>query len=135
MLLLAILYLGFPRTLIALDINIYAPEHREIVRLAILFLSAAAILQVIDTVRLLSFAALRGLKDTKVPLWVSVIGFWFIACPCAYLFGFAWHLGGIGLWLGLIVGLSTAGATLFIRFQKLSNSLDLQALVTRSDVG
>ena len=62
-------------------------------------------LQIADSVRVICSAALRGLKDTQFPLYVSMISFWLIAFPLAYILGFPLHLGGVGIWWGLTIGL------------------------------
>jgi MATE family multidrug resistance protein len=55
---------------------------------------------------------LRGLKDTRVPMLITVFAYWCVGLPLGAWFGL--HLGGRapGLWIGLIIGLSVAAALL-----------------------
>lgn len=131
MLLLAAIYIGIPKKIIGLDVDITKSSYKFLVEFAVNFLFVAALLQLTDCFRLLSVAALRGLKDTRIPMFVSVFGFWLIAFPTAYAFGFVLHWGAVGVWWGLMVGLVISAAILFTRFKYLANKLDLQSLVTR----
>src|SRR5208337_547929 len=96
------------------------------------FLAMAGILILVDCFRLISLGALRGLKDTKVPVFISLFGFWCIAFPSAYLLAFKFKFGGVGIWWGLIIGLFISGVILFMRFGRLVKSVDLVALVTKA---
>jgi MATE family multidrug resistance protein len=131
MLISALLYIGFPQYIIAIDINIHAEKYHMLVHYAATFLFVAGILQLTDCFRLISVGVLRGLKDTKVPMYISMVAFWLIAFPSAYLLGFVCHLGGVGIWWGLVIGLATAAGILLIRFNRLVNKVDLAALLTK----
>ena len=128
----SILYISFPSLVIGLDVNIHAQEAAVMVSLATKFLSIVAVLILVDCMRLVFLGALRGLKDTKFPVFVSVIGFWCIAFPLAYLFTFKLNFGGAGIWWGIVVGLFVAGIMLVVRFFRLIKKVDLVALVTKS---
>ena len=132
-LLFSVIYIFFPRLVISLDINIHAPHLQELVKKASIFLAMAGILILVDCFRLINLGALRGLKDTKVPVFISLFGFWCIAFPCAYLLAFKFEFGGVGIWWGLIIGLFVSGAILFMRFSRLVKSVDLVALVTKAE--
>ncbi|MCL5260668.1 MAG: MATE family efflux transporter [Gammaproteobacteria bacterium] len=131
MLVFAVIYLGFPTKIIALDVDIHNPGQRMLISYAVNFLAAAAILQFCDCWRLQFVSALRGLKDTKIPMLISVVGFWLVAFPLAYILGFIYHFGGIGIWSGLIMGLVTCAIILTFRFHYLVKRVDLEALVTK----
>jgi MATE family multidrug resistance protein len=131
MLVLSAIYIGFPKAIIALDVDVYAKKYQALVNHAMAFLSIAAILQIIDCFRIIGVSILRGLKDTKFPMYISFVAFWLIAFPCAYILGFTLHLGGVGVWWGLVIGFTVAVAILLIRFQYLVKRIDLAALVTR----
>ena len=133
MLLFSIVYIFFPHLAIGLDIDIHAPHLQELVRKASVFLAMVGILILVDSLRLISAGALRGLKDTKIPVFISLFGFWCIAFPCAYLLAFKFKFDGVGIWWGLIIGLFVAGAILFMRFNRLVKSVDLMALVTKAE--
>lgn len=132
MLLLSIFYIGFPRLAVSLDIDIHAPHLQELVREAATFLSIVGVLILVDCVRLISAGALRGLKDTKTSMFISMFSFWGIAFPCAYLLAFKCKFGGVGIWWGVIIGIVISGIILFTRFNFLVNRLDLVKLVTKA---
>jgi MATE family multidrug resistance protein len=132
MLFISLLYVMLPKWLIGLDINVDAPKYRSLVENATTLLFIAAILQLGDCLRLIGVAALRALKDTKIPMYISVVGFWLIAFPLAYLFGFHWHFGGAGVWWGLAIGLLITMIIVLMRFKRLLQRVDLASLVMLS---
>lgn len=131
MLILSMLFIISPKSVIALDVDVYAKKYQLLINHAISFLFIAAILQIIDCFRIIGISILRGLKDTKFTMYVSLVAFWLIAFPCAYILGFVMHFGGVGVWWGLVIGFAVAVAILFVRFQYLVKHIDLAALVTR----
>lgn len=133
MLFLGVLYIGIPKHIISLDVNIHNPQYKELIYYAVRFLFIATILQFTDCFRILSVAALRGLKDTKALMFISIIGFWFIAFSCAYTLGFVFHYDAIGIWWGLEIGLAICALILLLRFRILLKKLDLEKLLTRAE--
>ena len=133
MLLFSIFYIGFPYLAISLDTDIKAPHLQELVTTAATFLSMVGILILVDCIRLISVGALRGLKDTKFPMFISILGFWCVAFPCAYLLAFKFKFGGEGIWWGLLIGLFVAGVILFTRFNRLVKHIDLISLITKAE--
>jgi MATE family multidrug resistance protein len=112
-------------------VDINNEKYALLVKYAVSFLSIAGLLQLTDCIRLISTAALRGLKDTKIPMIISITTFWFIAFPSAYLLAFHWNFGGIGLWYGMLIGLSICAISLLIRFNILAKKIDLVSLVIK----
>ena len=68
--------------------------------------------QLPDGVQVLSSGALRGLKDTRVPMLITILAYWGIGLPLGAWFGLHLHGRAPGLWVGLILGLSVAGSLL-----------------------
>jgi len=62
--------------------------------------------------------ALRGLEDVKVPSVVALLAYWAVALPLGYYLGFGRHLGAVGVWLGLLTGLSVVAVVLLVRFRR-----------------
>jgi MATE family multidrug resistance protein len=50
---------------------------------------------------------------------LAAVSYWLIGIPCSYVLAFPLGLGGVGLWLGLVVGLVCASASLMWRFWRL----------------
>ena len=61
-------------------------------------------------------AARSGRGLAQGPLWITAISYWLIGIPTSYVMAFPMGLGGVGLWLGLVVGLAVAAALLMLRF-------------------
>jgi len=84
----------------------------------------AAVLGAIDCLQIAASGALRGYKDTRVPLLMQVTAFWVIAFPISYTLGLTdlWGepLGVYGFWVGMIVAVSIAGVLLISRWNLLS---------------
>jgi MATE family multidrug resistance protein len=106
----AVMYL-FPESIVA----IYTDDP-EVTALAAQLLIMAAIFQISDGLQVSGFGALRGLKDTKIPMYVNLFAYWVVGIPTAYILGFKTDLGAPGLWVGLIAGLTVAGILHNIRF-------------------
>ncbi len=131
-LLFSAFYIFFPNLAIGLDIDIHSPHLQKLVKEASTFLLLVGILILVDCLRMISIGALRGLKDTRLPMFVSIICFWCIAFPCAYLLAFKFNFGGAGIWWGIIIGLFVTGIILFVRFNRLVKRIDLMSLVTKA---
>ena len=84
--------------------------------IAVQLLYMAAIFQISDGLQVSGYGALRGLKDTKVPMVVNLVAYWIIGIPTAYLLGFTYNFGAPGFWVGLIAGLTAAGILHNTRF-------------------
>jgi len=80
----------------------------------------AAVFQFPDGIQVLSAGALRGLKDTRVPMWLAVLSYWGLGMPLGVGLGLVLGWGPQGMWLGLILGLSAAAVLLARRFQRSS---------------
>lgn len=88
----------------------------EVIALAAQLLLLAAAFQLFDCLQATANGALRGLKDTRGPMVITVAAYWGVGLPVAALMAFALGLGPSGLWLGLIAGLLVAAAGLVRRF-------------------
>lgn len=79
-------------------------------------LAVAALFQLFDAMQVIALGLLRGVLDTRAPMWITVFSYWGIGIPASYLLAFPLGLGGIGLWLGLVIGLAMAATLLMLRF-------------------
>lgn len=84
--------------------------------MAVQLLYMAAIFQLSDGLQVGGFGALRGLKDTKKPMYVNIFAYILVGLSLAWYLGIYLEIGPIGLWSGLIVGLTIAGILHNIRF-------------------
>ena len=110
------LFLVLPTPLIAAFLDEANPESAAILAFGVKLLAMAALFQMADAMQVMALGLLRGVKDTRVPMVAAAISYWLIGIPSAYLLAFPLGLGGIGLWLGLVIGLSFAAITMMWRF-------------------
>jgi len=87
--------------------SIYTHSH-NVQKIAVHLLQFAAIFQISDGLQVSGIGALRGLKDTRIPMIVNIIAYWAIGLTTGYYFGLIRHYGPQGFWIGLIAGLTTA---------------------------
>lgn len=83
---------------------------------AIGLLYMAAIFQISDGLQVSGYGALRGLKDTKIPMYVNLVAYWGVGLPLGYYLGIVRGIGPQGLWMGLIAGLTIAAILHNYRF-------------------
>ncbi len=93
----------------------------QVITRAALFISIAAIFQVSDGVQVVALGALRGLKDVKIPVLIILVSYWLIGFPIEYSLAFVWGMGGVGIWIGFVIGLSIAAILLTLRFLKINH--------------
>jgi MATE family multidrug resistance protein len=96
------------------------PGAEETLALATLLLLLAGMFQLGDGVQVSAAGALRGLADTRVPMWLAAFGYWAVGLPAGALLAFPLGLGAAGVWLGLVVGLSVVAALMTARWLWLS---------------
>jgi len=99
----------------ALIVSAYT-DDAGVAALATGFLYYAAIFQFADCVQATANGALRGLKDTRLPMLITVSAYWLVGLPLAVALAFQTALGPAGIWLGFIAGLACAAAGLAVRF-------------------
>jgi multidrug resistance protein, MATE family len=91
-------------------------QDAAVISLAAVLMIYAAVFQYPDGIQAISNGALRGLKDTKWPMILTISAYWGVGLPLGYYFGIQQGGGVYGMWIGLITGLSVAAALLTWRF-------------------
>ena len=108
----ALMMLSLSHEIVAL----YTQDTR-IVNIAVTLIMIAAMFQFSDAIQITSAGALRGYKDTTIPLIMVFIAYWMIGLPTGYILGktdlLMPAIGPKGFWIGLLIGL-TIGATLLL---------------------
>ena len=103
--------------------RIYSTDP-EVIAIAVQLLFLAALFQLSDGLQVSAAGALRGLKDTRGPMIVTVVAYWLLGLPFGYWLCFERGLGPRGLWIGIIGGLTVAGVLLAARFRGLARGAD-----------
>lgn len=104
-------------------VSLYTNDAAVAALAASLLLFAAAF-QFPDGIQVLSAGALRGLRDTRVPMGLAAFAYWAVGLPLGATLGLGWlgneALGPRGMWMGLIAGLAVAAVLLCGRFVRSS---------------
>ncbi len=90
------------------------------VAIAVQLLFFAAIFQLFDGIQVALTGALRGLQDTKVPMYISIVAYWFVGFPVGFFMAKTYQASGF--WLGIIAALFVAALLLSIRFYRITHS-------------
>lgn len=98
-------------------IKIYIDDY-TVLAAALPLLMIAAFFQLSDGAQAVGLGLLRGLADIKIPTYITFVAYWLISLPAGYVMGFYLRLGSIGIWLGLLFGLTFSAVFLYIRFRK-----------------
>lgn len=114
----AVIFVLFREPIIGLFIDQSIPENTAVVQMGMALLLFAAAFQVFDAVQATASGALRGVKDTAVPMKLAVISFWVIGCPAALLLGFGLDFGAYGVWAAFVIALAAAAVMMLYRFLK-----------------
>lgn len=102
-------------------------DNAEVIALAAQLLIVAALFQLSDGLQVVILGALRGLQDVKIPSLICFIAYWIIGFPISWILGREENLGSMGIWFGLLAGLTASALMLYFRFDLLSKKLILQA--------
>lgn len=106
----ALAFLTIPETLAGLYLDLKNPEAAAVAPFVVGFLAVAAVFQIVDSLQGLASGALRGLKDARTPMLIALVSYWGVGAPASYGLAFGLGWGGIGIWWGLALGLTTAAA-------------------------
>lgn len=79
-------------------------------------LMVTAFLQFFDCAQNIGVGLLRGLDDTKSGFRITLIGYWAVGLPAAWLGAYPLGLDTVGIWLGLLTGLATTAVLLLRRY-------------------
>jgi len=84
---------------------------------AVLF-PVAGVFQIFDGLQVVTAGALRGVGDTRVPMLMSLVGFWFVGLPVSTWLAFGRGAGPVGIWWGLAIGLGVVSILLTLRVRR-----------------
>lgn len=96
-------------------VKIYIQDD-AVIDLAVQLLFVAALFQLSDGLQAAGLGALRGLSDVNVPTLITFLAYWVLALPLAYYLGFTLNQGAVGVWMGLLYGLTFSAVFLIARF-------------------
>ncbi len=100
-------------------------DNAEVIAIASKLLLVAAVFQISDGIQVVVLGALRGLQDVKIPMYIAFVAYWIVGFPISFYLGKYTELKAVGVWIGLLAGLTIAALFLYIRFHKLTKKLVL----------
>lgn len=103
-------------------VGIYTNDP-SVTQIAISLLLMAAVFQIADGVQIGAAGALRGYKDTRMPMLINTFSYWVLGFPLAYLATVTYRAPPSYIWGGFVLGLTVAAVLLTIRFNRLSKQL------------
>lgn len=108
----------FPETLVRIFLDVSESSNREVVSIALSLAVPAAIFLLLDGTLMVGANALKGLRDTRSPLVISLIGYWAVGLGLGTMLCLWWGLGAAGLWWGLVAGVCVCNILIFLRFRQ-----------------
>ncbi|MEM6727660.1 MAG: MATE family efflux transporter, partial [Pseudomonadota bacterium] len=95
-------------------------DDADVVRLATLLFIVVGAFQIADGVQGTALGALRGISDNTLPTVITLLAYWPLALPAAYILGFTLDFGAVGLMCGYVLGLAVAAVALPWRYMRLT---------------
>jgi MATE family multidrug resistance protein len=105
-----------PEYLLMIYVDVNDPKNAALIGFALQYLVLAAAFQLVDGLQAVAAGALRGLQDTRVPMWIAIFSYWVPGFGLAVAMGFFAGLEGVGVWIGLATGLACAAFLLTWRW-------------------
>lgn len=102
--------------LVGLFISPVDPQRDAVVALGALLVIFAALFQAGDAMQIVALSLLRGVQDTRVPMWLAAFSYWGVGLPSGYILSHHFGLDGAGVWMGLTIGLACSATLLMLRF-------------------
>ncbi|WP_030663727.1 MATE family efflux transporter [Streptomyces rimosus] len=112
----AVVYATLPGLVLGAFFDTAGPRDAEAVSIATHLLFVVMVLQFFDCAQNIGVGLLRGLDDTTGGFRITLVGYWAVGLPAAWLLGYAAGLYTLGIWLGLLTGLATTAVLLLRRY-------------------
>ena len=116
--LMTIAMLLFPQAIVSLYLDVNDPANSQVITLALPMLTIATLSQIPDVIQKITYGALQGIQDTRIPMLLSIPAFWGVGLTSGYILGFPLGWGGTGLWLGHFLGMAIAAMLFLVRFRQ-----------------
>lgn len=88
----------------------------EVIAIAMKLMIVAAVFQLSDGIQVVSLGVLRGITDVNIPTWITMFAYWGLSLPLGYFLAFTLKMDAIGIWFGLLAGLTASAILLTLRF-------------------
>ena len=122
-LLFVVLHTSLPYIFVDINDAENLTKNLEVIAISANLLLVAAVFQISDGLQVVVLGALRGLQDAKIPMYITFVAYWVIGFPISIYLGLETELKAVGIWIGLLAGLTAAAIFLYIRFNYLTKRL------------
>lgn len=116
----AFAFLLFPKSLASFYMDVNNPANAATLHLTILIFMIIAFSQVLDGLRNILIGILRGLFDTRFPMYMSLLTIWLVGMPLSYILAFPLHLGAVGFVIGGMLGMFGGAMLMMYRWYVIS---------------
>ena len=131
MLVTGTIFLGFTEQLVFL----FNTTDKSLIKAAVSVLMIAGFFQISDGLQVVSLGILRGVSDVNIPTIFTLVAYWGIGLPVGYILGFYYGMGVKGIWIGLLIGLSTSALLLVTRFYRIIRVENRDVLFNNVEIG
>jgi MATE family multidrug resistance protein len=107
-----------PRAIIAVYIDINDAANREVIAIALRLFVIAALFQAVDGLQAVAAGALRGYRDTAIPMLLAGLGYWGLGFAGSWVLAFPLGYGAVGLWWGIALGTAVVAVLLTLRLRR-----------------
>ena len=97
--------------------GIYTTDS-AVLAIAVTLIPVAGVFQIFDGLQVVGAGVLRGTGDTRIPMIISLAGFWLVGVPISVYFGLFTPARAVGLWWGFVAGLGSVAVLLCIRIRR-----------------
>lgn len=111
-----ILFFFVPELLSSAFIDTSTADAAAVLAYAGPLVAIAGVFQLVDGLQAIASGLLRGLKDARVPMLLALVSYWPVGFLLAWFLAFPMRMGGIGIWIGFLIGLTSASVLLCARF-------------------
>ena len=128
-LIIALVFGLYPEMFLRLDMDINDKMNFDLINDSSMLFKIFGVLLIFDTIRIIGFGALRGLKDTRFPMLAAFIGFWMVGITSAYWLAFHLQLAGKGVWWGLTLGIIAGSIIVIARLLHQLRNIDVEKIL------
>lgn len=108
----------FPEALIGIFLDTRDAANAGVLLIGVGLAAYGAMFQLFDGIQIVVANALRGLRDTRSPLYISTIGYWLIGLSSGAWLCFRAGDGEAGMWRGLVAGVIAATLLMAVTFRR-----------------
>jgi MATE family multidrug resistance protein len=115
-----------PEPLVSIFLDTDSTKNREVLSIALNLSAAAGLFLLLDGVQMVLANTLRGLRDTRSPLWIALTGYWGLGLGSGTVLCFVLDFGARGLWWGLAAGVLLCDLLLLRQLERRFRRVELE---------